>query len=51
MNSHGPSATEVLPKIRVIVRKRPLNSKERQKNNQDVVEMKSENSLIVKELK
>jgi hypothetical protein len=38
-------------KIRVIVRKRPLNKKEALKNELDIIEMRSLNSLVVKELK
>jgi len=43
--------TKEPPKIRVVVRKRPLNSKEQKKNDQDVLEVTDEQSLIVKELK
>jgi hypothetical protein len=38
-------------KIRVIVRKRPLNKKESLKNDTDIIEMRGNNSLVVKELK
>jgi hypothetical protein len=38
-------------KIRVIVRKRPLNKKEVTKNEIDIIEMRGTGSLIVKELK
>lgn len=38
-------------KIRVIVRKRPRNPKEVKKNDIDVVEQRSQQSLVVKELK
>ncbi len=38
-------------KIRVAVRKRPLNKKEYQKNDIDIIEMKDSQTLIVKELK
>lgn len=44
------NATEP-PKIRVVVRKRPLTSKEVKRADNDVLEMLSEESLIVKELK
>lgn len=40
-----------IPKIRVAVRKRPMNSKEMQKNDIDIIECKTNQTLIVKELK
>ena len=40
-----------VPKIRVIVRKRPLNKREIQKNDIDNIETFKSNKLIVKELK
>lgn len=40
-----------IPKIRVIVRKRPPNKKEIQKNDIDIIETRGQNTLIVKELK
>ena len=43
--------TKEPPKIRVVVRKRPLNTKEQKKNDQDVLEIQDAQSLIVKELK
>lgn len=39
------------PKIRVVVRKRPLTGKEVKRNDTDVLEITSYDSLIVKELK
>ena len=39
------------PKIRVVVRKRPLNSKEEKKNDQDVLDITGVGSMIVKEIK
>lgn len=39
------------PKIRVVVRKRPLTSKEVKRSDTDVLDMLSTESLIVKELK
>ena len=39
-----------IPKIRVIVRKRPINKKESSKGETDVIENVN-NSVIVKELK
>jgi kinesin family protein 2/24 len=40
-----------VPKIRVIVRKRPLNSKELKKNDIDTIEIRSGQTVVVKELK
>ncbi len=42
---------DTLPKIRVAVRKRPFNKKETSKNEMDIIDTRSSNSLIVKELK
>ena len=42
---------EKMPKIRVVVRKRPLNYKERQKNDSNIVDPISDDTVIVKELK
>lgn len=39
-----------IPKIRVIVRKRPINKREALKGESDVIENKN-NTVIVKELK
>lgn len=39
------------PKIRVVVRKRPLNKKELQRNDLDIVDNRGPQSVIVKELK
>ncbi len=39
-----------IPKIRVIVRKRPINKKEATKGETDVIDNKN-NTVIVKELK
>jgi len=41
------TSTKEPPKIRVVVRKRPLNSKELKKNDTDVLEIIDEASLIV----
>ena len=38
-------------KIRVTVRKRPLNKKELSKNEMDIIDTKSSQTLVVKELK
>lgn len=39
------------PKIRVVVRKRPLTQKELKRNDVDILEITSESNMIVKELK
>lgn len=39
------------PKIRVVVRKRPLTSKENKKNDTDILEIRGSQNLVVKELK
>lgn len=39
------------PKIRVVIRKRPLNKKELQKNEIDIIENRGPQNVIVKELK
>ena len=40
-----------IPKIRVIVRKRPLSRKEQSKNDQDIVDIRNNRQVVVKELK
>lgn len=40
-----------LPKIRVVVRKRPLNRKEIQKNDADIIEIRRPQTVIVREMK
>ena len=40
-----------IQKIRVAVRKRPLNKKELGKNEMDIIETKTSQTLVVKELK
>ena len=40
-----------IPKIRVIVRKRPLGKKEIAKNDTDVVDIRNNKKVVVKELK
>lgn len=40
-----------IPKIRVIVRKRPPNQKEIMQNDIDIIETKKTQTIIVKELK
>ena len=39
------------PKIQVVVRKRPLNRKELNSNDQDVVEVVPQGGLVVREMK
>ena len=41
----------IIPKIRVIVRKRPLGKKELSKNDQDIVDIRNNRQVVVKELK
>ena len=43
--------TKEPPKIRVVVRKRPLTKKELMRADQDVLDVVSDETLIVKELK
>lgn len=40
-----------IPKIRVVVRKRPLNKKEFSKNDLDIIEIRGPQKIVVKELK
>ena len=40
-----------IPKIRVVVRKRPINKKEISKNDMDIIDTKMAHTIIVKELK
>ena len=40
-----------VPKIQVIIRKRPLNRKENASNDPDIVESFGEGSMIVREMK
>lgn len=39
------------PKIRVVVRKRPLTGKEQKKADTDILDVRSSQHLVVKELK
>jgi kinesin family protein 2/24 len=43
--------SDSIPKIRVVVRKRPLNKREISKNEMDIIDIRNGNSVIVKELK
>jgi hypothetical protein len=40
-----------IPKIRVVIRKRPLSSKEISRKDEDVINVESMQSLILKEIK
>jgi len=42
---------ETHPRIRVIVRKRPLSKKETQASEPDIVDVDSSTTLVVKEVK
>lgn len=42
---------EEQPKICVVIRKRPLNRKEQQRNEQDIVAVKNGETVIVSEYK
>jgi len=48
-NQYQQDSTQI-PKIRVIVRKRPINKREAQKKELDIIENKN-NTVIVKESK
>ena len=39
------------PKIKVAIRKRPLSNKEKSKGENDMIDIKSNNTVIVKEMK
>ena len=51
MQQHNDHQIKDVPKIRVIVRKRPLSKREIQKNDIDNIEIVKSNKLVVKELK
>lgn len=50
-NQNTYTSYHSIPKIRVVVRKRPLNKKELKKGELDVVEIPSDTNVIVKEAK
>jgi len=50
-NGNSVNPSESIPKIRVVVRKRPLNKKEISKSEMDIIDIRNGNSVIVKELK
>jgi kinesin family protein 2/24 len=47
---YGQSHSKI-PKIRVVIRKRPLNSKEISRKDDDVLNVKDPQSLVLKEIK
>jgi hypothetical protein len=49
--NHQEEYVDNLPKIRVVVRKRPLNKKETQKNDADIIEIRRPQTVIVREMK
>jgi hypothetical protein len=52
MENQNMKATKAEPpKIRVVVRKRPLTSRELKKSDADILEIRGEQNLVVKELK
>jgi hypothetical protein len=51
LSSEGLFNTKDLPKIRVVVRKRPLSRKEQQRNDIDIIESRGSQTIVVKELK
>ena len=51
LNESNTTSYENIPKIRVIIRKRPLSKKEQSKNEKDVIDIKENKKVIVKEQK
>jgi hypothetical protein len=51
LNAEGIFNDKNIPKIRVVVRKRPSNKKEIQKGDIDIIETRGSQTCIVKELK
>lgn len=51
LSTEGIMNSRDIPKIRVIIRKRPTNKKEIQKNDIDIIENRGSQTVIVKELK
>lgn len=47
----GAGLLDAIPKIRVVIRKRPLGSKEIAKKDKDIVQIKDGNTVIVRELR
>ncbi len=50
-NTNSQENYNLIPKIRVIIRKRPLSQKELLKSDSDIIEIRNQNKVIVKELK
>jgi hypothetical protein len=51
IGSEGLIQQKEVPKIRVVVRKRPANKKEIQRNDIDIIELRASQTVVVKELK
>ena len=51
LSINNSTSYQNIPKIRVIVRKRPLSKKETLKNDTDIVDIRNNKQVIVKELK
>ena len=51
MDNTSSSLVDAIPKIRVVVRKRPLGSKEVAKKENDIVDVQDMNTVVVKELR
>lgn len=47
----GTALLDAIPKIRVVIRKRPLGSKEIAKKDKDIVQIKDGNTVVVRELR
>ncbi len=50
-SNNNQNISDTIPKIRVAVRKRPLNKKEQGRNEMDIIDIRGGNQVIVKELK
>ena len=50
LSINNSTSYQNIPKIRVIVRKRPLSKKETLKNDTDIVDIRNNKQVIVKEL-
>lgn len=46
-----PKQMDDIPKIRVIIRKRPVNRKEAQKNDPDIIDIRGPQTVVVRETK
>jgi hypothetical protein len=47
----SPKHSSNIPRIRVVVRKRPLTTKERKNGDIDVLEVRNPTALVVQEMK